>query len=94
MSSSVQTKNPGLLTSLTYQSVTAPGKGGQTLEYQAITLWSKHLIEENLAYTHEESLAWQNDMKERNLNITKIGWQYTGKKQGMKFPSREMHCRF
>ncbi|MAK96036.1 MAG: DEAD/DEAH box helicase [Euryarchaeota archaeon] len=63
---STDPKNPGLLTSLTYQSVTAPGKGGQTLEYQAITLWSKHLIEENLAYTHEESLAWQNDMKERN----------------------------
>ena len=34
---STDPKNPGLLTSLTYQSITAPGKGGEDIEIQALT---------------------------------------------------------
>jgi superfamily II DNA or RNA helicase len=34
-------KNPGLLTSLTYQSITMPKKGGEDLDESALELWSQ-----------------------------------------------------
>ncbi len=63
---STDSKNPGLLTSLTYQSITAPGKGGEDIETQALTLWAEKLISEGEAHDYESCTAWQNDLKERN----------------------------
>lgn len=63
---STDPKNPGLLTSLTYQSITAPGKGGEDIETQALTLWAEKLISEGEAHDYESCTAWQNDLKERN----------------------------
>ena len=63
---STDPKNPGLLTSLTYQSITAPGKGGEDIEIQALTLWAEKLISEGEAHDYESCTAWQNDLKERN----------------------------
>ena len=63
---STDSKNPGMLTSLTYQSVTAPGKGGEDIETQAITLWAEKLLLDEEAHDYESCFAWQKDMKERN----------------------------
>ena len=63
---STDPKKPGLLTSLTYQSVTAPGKGGEDIEAQALMAWSEKLIKEGEAHDYESCTAWQLDLKERN----------------------------
>ena len=63
---STDPKKPGLLTSLTYQSVTAPGKGGEDIEKQALMAWSEKLISEGEAHDYESCEAWQSDLKERN----------------------------
>ena len=47
---STDPKNPGLLTSLTYQSVTAPGKGGEEIENGSN--WSEKLIAQGEAHDH------------------------------------------
>ncbi len=41
---STNPNNPGLLTSLTYQSITMPKRGGEQLDQVAIELWSESLI--------------------------------------------------
>ena len=43
-------KKPGLLTSLTYQSITMPKRGGEELNEAAIDLWTENLI--SVSYTH------------------------------------------
>ena len=63
---STDPKKPGLLTSLTYQSVTMPRKGGEDLDKVAIELWAEKLIADEEASDHEEAYAWQLDLLERN----------------------------
>jgi len=63
---STDPKKPGLLTSLTYQSVTMPRKGGEDLDAVALELWAEKLISDEEASDHEEALAWQKDLLERN----------------------------
>ena len=63
---SIDPKNPGLLTSLTYQSVTAPGKGGEDIEEMALLLWSEKLIAQGEAHDQLSCEAWQTDLKEKN----------------------------
>ena len=63
---STDPKKPGLLTSLTYQSVTMPRKGGEDLDKVALELWAENLIEDGEAMTHEEANAWQMDLLQRN----------------------------
>ena len=63
---STDPKKPGLLTSLTYQSVTMPRKGGEDLDKVALELWAEKLIEDGEAMTHEEANAWQMDLLQRN----------------------------
>ena len=63
---STDPKKPGLLTSLTYQSVTMPRKGGEDLDEVALELWAEKLIQDEEASNHEEANAWQMDLKERN----------------------------
>ncbi|MDE0954432.1 MAG: DEAD/DEAH box helicase family protein, partial [Candidatus Poseidoniales archaeon] len=72
---STDPKNPGLLTSLTYQSITAPGKGGEEIEKQALMAWSEKLISEGEAHDYESCEAWQRDLKERNPDYydTRLG---------------------
>lgn len=63
---STDPKRPGLLTSLTYQSVTAPGKGGEEVEELALMAWAEKLISEGEAHDHQTCEAWQLDLKEKN----------------------------
>ena len=63
---STDPKNPGLLTSLTYQSVTAPGKGGEEIEELALLAWSEKLIAEGEAHDHKTCEDWQSGLKENN----------------------------
>ena len=59
-------KNPGLLTSLTYQSVTMPKKGGEDLDVTAIELWAETLVTKAEADTNESALLWIADLKRTN----------------------------
>ena len=59
-------KNPGLLTSLTYQSITMPKKGGENLDTTAIELWVQTLIESEEADTPESAMLWLSDLKKNN----------------------------
>jgi len=63
---STDPKKPGLLTSLTYQSITSPGKGGEDIEKQALVAWSEKLISEGEAHDYLSCEAWQNDLREKN----------------------------
>ena len=59
-------KNPGLLTSLTYQSVTMPKKGGEDLDVTAIELWAETLVTKAEADTNESAMLWIADLKRTN----------------------------
>ena len=59
-------KNPGLLTSLTYQAVTMPKKGGEDLDVTAIELWAETLVTKAEADTNESALLWIADLKRTN----------------------------
>ena len=58
--------NPGLLTSLTYQSLTLPMRGNQEIDVAARELWAEKLIEENEASDFNSAENWQNNLAERN----------------------------
>ena len=60
-------KNPGLLTSLTYQSITMPKKGGEDLDASAIDLWIQILIESE-ADSPESAMLWLSDLEKNNLD--------------------------
>lgn len=59
-------KNPGLLTSLTYQAVTMPKKGGEDLDVTAIELWAETLVTKAEADTNESAMLWIADLKRTN----------------------------
>lgn len=59
-------KSPGLLTSLTYQSITMPKRGGEELNEAAIELWTESLISNGEAIDEANALAWQEDLRIRN----------------------------
>ena len=63
---STDSKNPGLLTSLTYQSITMPKKGGEDLDESALQLWNLTLIEKGEDDTNESAEAWILDLKQKN----------------------------
>ena len=63
---STDPKNPGLLTSLTYQSVTMPSKGGENIDLEALDIWAQKLISAGEADDFESAEAWQKDLAERN----------------------------
>jgi len=46
---SIDPVRPGLLTSLTYQSVTMPKRGGEGLDESAMMLWAEKLVEKGEA---------------------------------------------
>jgi len=59
-------KSPGLLTSLTYQSVTLPKRADENLNKAAIEVWIQKLISENEAEGLETARVWINDLEENN----------------------------
>ena len=59
-------KKPGLLTSLTYQSITMPKRGGEQLDQVAIELWGESLIANGEAVDEESAIAWIDDLKTKN----------------------------
>ena len=59
---------PALLTSLTYQSLTIPGRGSDELDGQARELWHAKLVENGHAKDLPEAAAWLADMQQRNPN--------------------------
>ena len=65
---STDPKKPGLLTSLTYQSITMPKRGGNELNEAAIELWIENLIANEEAIDEENALGWIEDLKIKNSN--------------------------
>ena len=63
---STDAKKPGLLTSLTYQSITMPKRGGEQLDQVAIELWSESLIAKGETVDEESAIAWIEDLQIKN----------------------------
>ena len=65
-------KNPGILTSLTYQSVTLPKRGGGELDDSAMELWISSLMDPDPsdgiveAEDRESAISWIVDLEEKN----------------------------
>jgi len=57
---------PAALTSLTYQSVTLPRRGGEDLDADAIQLWQERLVEKDQAKDEEEAEVWIGDLRRHN----------------------------
>ena len=68
---STDSNKPGLLTSLTYQSITMPKRGGEQLDQVAIELWCESLIISDEAVDDESALAWIRDLEDKNINYYK-----------------------
>ena len=65
---------------MTYQSVTAPGKGGEDIEEMALLLWSEKLIAQGEAHDQLSCEAWQTDLKEKNPDYYEERLAYTEKR--------------
>ncbi|EAQ80342.1 DEAD/DEAH box helicase [Blastopirellula marina] len=63
---STDPKLPGLLTSLTYQSVTLPRRGDDGLDDAALELWRSKLIEKEAARDPAEARIWIRDLQKHN----------------------------
>lgn len=63
---STDPKSPGLITSLTYQSVTLPQRGGADLDAEARQLWLDQLVEKGQADDPQEALVWIEDLRDHN----------------------------
>ncbi|MFP6693939.1 MAG: DEAD/DEAH box helicase family protein [Pirellulales bacterium] len=59
-------EEPRLLTSLTYQSVTLPRRGGEDLDRAARRLWIGRLIEKQQAANPHEAEEWIDDLARNN----------------------------
>ncbi|MEC7532145.1 MAG: DEAD/DEAH box helicase family protein, partial [Candidatus Thermoplasmatota archaeon] len=63
-------KKPGILTSLTYQSVTLPKRGGGNLDESAMELWISKLMTPDIdhieAEDRESAISWIEDLAEKN----------------------------
>ncbi len=59
-------EEPRLLTSLTYQSVTLPRRGGENLDMAARRLWIERLIEKEQAANPHEAEEWIDDLARNN----------------------------
>ena len=64
---STDPKAPGLLNSLTYQSLTLPIRGSEELDQAAVNLWAERLVFGGQVANHEVAAIWQNDLKELSL---------------------------
>ncbi len=73
-------KQPGLFTSLTYQSVTMPARGGNDLSDEALQFWKQSLLEKEKAHTEEEAEVWIRDLHEHNPDYFQERLAYYTKK--------------
>jgi len=63
---STEVERPALLTSLTYQSVTLPRRGGADIDLEAIEIWREKLIASQQAKDPFEADVWINDLQRHN----------------------------
>lgn len=63
---STSSQHPGLLTSLTYQSVTLPSGASAELDARALELWVEVLLENDQAESHEAAEIWIDDLRRHN----------------------------
>ena len=63
---STDVQSPGLLTSLTYQAITIPGRGDDDLDAAACGLWREKLIEKGQAKDPQEAEVWLADLRRHN----------------------------
>jgi superfamily II DNA or RNA helicase len=63
---STNPRRPAVLTSLTYQAVTLPDRGGTDLDAVALRLWIDKLIEDDLAKDPDEADVWIEDLRKHN----------------------------
>ena len=63
---STETDQPGLLTSLTYQSVTLPSRDDSTLDTMAVFSWVDQLIEKGEAKDPAEAQVWIESLQTKN----------------------------
>ena len=63
---SLDPRRPGLLTSLTYQSLTMVRSKGDDLERAGLQLWLSKLIEDGEAIDEASGLAWLEDLRVKN----------------------------
>lgn len=63
---STSPKSPGLLTSLTYQSVTLPSRDCDNTDLAATSMWVERLIAQEHADSPEAANQWINDLKQRS----------------------------
>jgi hypothetical protein len=59
-------QQPGLFTSLTYQSVTLPGRQTASLQEAAVEAWMAFLVEKEHAATPEEAKVWIEDLQKHS----------------------------
>ena len=63
---STDPKAPALLTSLTYQAVTLPRRGGADIDREALDLWQDVLVEKGQAKDPAEAKTWIEDLQRHN----------------------------
>ena len=63
---STESAAPKWLTSLTYQAVTMPQRGGDDLDKQSIDFWKEALIAKGQAQDPDEATAWIDDLRQHN----------------------------
>ena len=63
---STDSEQPRWLTSLTYQAVTLPRRGGEDLDAAAVELWLENLIQQNQASDADEAQRWIDDLRQHN----------------------------
>ncbi len=63
---STDPESPRLFTSLTYQAVTLPRRGGEDIDADAVDLWIDKLIEKGQAKDPDEAKVWIEDLKRHN----------------------------
>jgi superfamily II DNA or RNA helicase len=63
---STDPRQPSLLNSLTYQSVTLPARKNDEINLQAVDLWCAKLIEANQALDRNEAIVWIGDLQRHN----------------------------
>ena len=73
-------KNPGILTSLTYQAVTMPKSGDESLDGSAMEIWVNGLIESGEAVDEETARAWVLDLRDKNPDYYKKDWDSIAKR--------------
>ncbi len=63
---STDPRRPGVLTSLTYQSVTLPARDSDSLDARALQRWVEHLVQNGDAVDAEEAAVWIADLARHN----------------------------